>query len=110
MMDFNKLMSDAPGLLGELQSLGLNEDQAGRLGEALSGQLLGSGSGLGALLQGLDADALLEKVDLGALAGKLGIDPGVVEAAVRKIVPHLGTLTSGGGGIGNLAGKLFGRD
>lgn len=113
MMDFMNMLDNVPGLLSSLKDLGLDDGQVGELGEAVGGQLLGGGAaGLAGLLKGLDANDLLGRIDVGALAGRLGVEPGIAEAAIRKIAPHLQALVGGGPGgrLGSLAGGLFGKD
>lgn len=99
------------------------------IGSALSSGNLDIGSLLGG---GGGASALLEQLDIGALAGAAGIEEGRARGALESLVPvvlsilgkeggggALGSLLgavggeSGAGGalgaIGGIAGKLFGK-
>ncbi len=105
-MDVMDLLKNAPGLIDSIQAAGVPEDKIPDLGAMLGAQL-GGGDGfdLTDLLGGLDLDGFLSKVDVGALAGQLGLTPEVIEQVLKVIGPKVAEFTPGG--LGALAGKLF---
>lgn len=114
-MNIMELLGKAPQLASGLRDLGLDDDQVSALGEELGDQLAGSGGlDLGDLLQGLDVDGFLGRVDVAQVAARLGIDAATARAALQRIAPHVAAFTGGSGGmvgrLGSLASGLFRKD
>ena len=104
-MQLDQLLNAAPELLDNLKGLGLSEDNISSMAGAVGDQLGGTdGLGLADLLSGLDADAFLSKVDVQAVAEKVGIDASLVESALTMVAPAVAEFT----GEGSLLGKLGG--
>ena len=83
--------------------------------KAVNALLEGGELDLSSLLGGGGLDDLLEKLDLGALAGAADVDRGTAARGLETIGPELlGALSGGGqagellGAAGGLAKKLFG--
>ena len=117
-MDIQQLITQlAPTLLAKLQETGFSTDQAEQFlpeaGESIAGNV-GAGDLVSLLAGGDPVAAILEKVDIGALASKLGIDSGLATQGLQSILPQLveGLKSEGGGGLlgsaAKLGGKLFG--
>ena len=89
-MDIGELISNAPDLAGGLQELGLDQSKVGELGQAITGQLAGEdGLDIGDLLSGFDAQSFLSRIDVSAVAEKVGISPEIAQTAIDLIAPKI---------------------
>jgi hypothetical protein len=125
------LKQHGSGLIGQLtEKVGFSADKAGAFLPRLLNsvmKLVGDGKlDLANLLSGNGVSELLAKLDIGGLAGSIGIEPEKAEAGVKEVGPSmisslqgmadspeqlLGMLGGDQGGIlgsvGKLAGDLF---
>ncbi len=111
-MDLSNLIQGAPDLLDGLKGMGLSDDNISGMANEVGNQL-GGGDGFDFtdLLSGLQADSFLEQIDVSALAAKVGISPDMAQQAINLVAPKVAEFTGGSGlgGLGKLAGSLFGR-
>ena len=111
-MDIGSLLSNSSGLMDQLKGLGLSDGNISGMADEIGNQL-GGGDGFDFtdLLKGLQADNFLDQVNIASLAEKIGISPEIAEQAISLIAPKVAEFTGDSplGGLGKLAGSLFGK-
>ncbi len=108
-MNIGDLLKAAPDLIGGLKDLGLTDDKIGDLAGEVGSQLGGDdGFDFADLLSGLNADSFLGQLDIESIAAKIGISPEIAQSAIGLIAPKIADFTSGGSGLGKLAGLAKG--
>ncbi|MEM7097926.1 MAG: hypothetical protein AAF541_06655 [Pseudomonadota bacterium] len=110
-MDIVKLLGDTPGLMEKLGDLGIQGDTAGEFANEVGQQVAGDdGLDLSDILTSLDATSFLQKVDAGAIAGKLGLSPEIVQQGLQLVAPAIEQFAGEKLGVlGKLAGSFFKR-
>ena len=110
-MNISQLIKGAPELMSGLKDLGLDDQKVGSLGEGIGSQL-GGGIDLSSLLNGMNAQSFLEKIDVTALAEQVGVPPALATSAVKLIAPKVAEFTSEGGlgAVAGIAKGLFGQN
>jgi hypothetical protein len=99
----SKLISEhGSELIASLTGKGFSQEQAERFLPEAGNSVADAVSGLSGLP---DADSILGKIDIGALAQKTGIDSSLVSNGLSALVPML-LSRLGGGGLGGLMGKV----
>ena len=111
-MDIINIISKTPGLLDALKGNGLSSDQVAKIGGEVTQQLREGGEfDLTDLLAGLDIDSFTQRVDVGALAEKVGMGNEQADAVLQQLAPAVQAFTGDGDSLlGNLASGLWGRD
>ena len=108
-MDISDLIGSSD-LTSALKDLGLSDANVGDLGREVGNQLSGGdGFDLTDLLTGLDLDSFLSKIDVAALAERVGISAELASGALGLIAPQVADFGEGSalGAVSKLAGKLF---
>ena len=112
-MNIGTLLENAPGLMDAIKDAGVPEEKIPDFGKEVTNQLSSEdGFDLSSMLTNMDADSFMEKMNIGAIAGKLGISTSVVQTALATLAPQIAKFTGGKsafGSIGAMAAKFFNR-
>lgn len=114
-MDIISLISKVPGLLDSLKSLGLSDEQVAKIGSELTQQLRSDGDfDLSDLLTSMNVQDFANKIDVGQIAGSVGLGSDKVQEVTDLIAPQVEAFGLDSTGIaakmGSLASGLFKRD
>ncbi|MEM7003394.1 MAG: hypothetical protein AAF529_21585 [Pseudomonadota bacterium] len=110
-MNIAKLLGDTPGILESLSSIGLSGDKVDDFADQVGQQVAGDdGLDITDILTSLDASSFLQKVDVGQIAGKLGLSEDIVTQGLNIIAPAIEQFAGKKLGVfGKLAGAFLKR-